>query len=131
MGRRIPTVRWRGFLQRTLQIPSRFQSQTPQRGTPLFTQNAIAVTPDASTLLAAGEDQRIRVFNLNNTNSPPLVYEHSIHGHQIKAADQNQGGLFLSVDNHLIVVCNPHKKQIVRTLHQDQFRPEKTFFRSA
>jgi hypothetical protein len=83
----------------------------------------MAVSPDASTLLAAGEDQRIRVYSLNGTKDPLLMYEHAMHGHQIKAADQNQGGLFLSVDNHLIVVCNPASKQIVRTFHQDQLKP--------
>ena len=80
--------------------------------------------------MTGNEDQTVRFFELG-AEQATLLHSYSIHSHQVKSVDQNCGGLFVSVDNFLIAVCNLNSKQIVRTLHNDQFLPAKTLFRSA
>jgi hypothetical protein len=80
--------------------------------------------------MTGGEDQIVRFFELGTDHAQPH-HEYAAHAHQIKSVDHNQKDLYLSVDNYLIVVCQLSRKQILRTLHQDMFLPQKTLFRSA
>jgi hypothetical protein len=72
----------------------------------------------------------IRFFKLGETGAE-LQHSYLSHGHPIKNVDHNQEDLYLSTDNHIIAMCNLPKKQIIRTIHQDQLLPEKSLFQSA
>lgn len=77
-----------------------------------------------------GDDTTVRFFSLGEEGAE-LVHSYSGHSHPIKNVDHNQAELYLSTDNHRISVCNLPRKQIVRTLHQDQLLPERSLFQSA
>lgn len=64
----------------------------------------------------------IRYFKLKS-NEAELVHSYLSHTHPIKNVDHNQEDLYLATDNHLITICNLTKKQVIRSIYQDQFLP--------
>lgn len=93
-------------------------------------QNAICFSRNGDLICVGGDDTTVRFFSLG-ADAAELVHSYSSHSHPIKNVDHNQEELYLSTDNHRITVCNLTKKQIIRTLYQDQLRPERSLFQSA
>jgi WD40 repeat protein len=93
-------------------------------------QNSICFSKEGDLVCVGGDDTTVRFFRLGEGEAQ-LVHSYSNHSHPIKNVDHNQADLYLSTDNHRITVCNLPKKQIVRTVYQDQLLPEKSLFQSA
>lgn len=79
----------------------------------------------------SGGDDTIPKFYKINEEEAELIHKYEIHSQPIKNVDHNDEDLYLSCDGHLIAVCHLNKKQIIRTLYNDQLQPHKTLLQAA